>query len=87
MTHDEAPLYLQDMLKPRLYSYNTRQAANQSVITLVIPAFRKKTFASRGFSESGPRVWNALPTEIRSCNNLTSFKQKLKTHYFQQAFD
>ena len=41
----------------------------------------------RGFSFSGPAVWNDLPYEIRSSNNMTSFKTNLKTHLFNIAFN
>ena len=31
--------------------------------------------------------WNELPYELRSLENVTTFKKKLKTHYFISAFD
>ena len=53
-------------------------------LTLHIP----RTFTSygdRAFSSSGPRLWNALPAEIRLVSSLEVFKAKLK-HYFFSSF-
>ena len=33
-----------------------------------------------------PRLWNALPHEIRSAPTLSSFRLKLKTYLFQEAY-
>ena len=72
--HDLAPSYLSDLLK-------VMQADD---LTLHIP----RTFTSygdRAFSSSGPRLWNALPAEIRLVSSLEVFKAKLK-HYFFSSF-
>ena len=34
----------------------------------------------------GPYVWNKLPYNIRTCNDITSFKKLLKYHLFSNAF-
>ena len=46
--------------------------------------FYKRT--ERGFSFSGPKVWNKLPYSIRSCNETEKFKKQLKHHLFCEAF-
>ena len=52
---------------------------------LVVPRFRLQTFGHRAFAVSGPQIWSSLPLRIRqSRDNLLLFKQKLKTHLFQQ---
>nr|XP_060618433.1 uncharacterized protein LOC132767443 [Anolis sagrei ordinatus] len=40
----------------------------------------------RAFSVVAPRLWNALPIEIRSASSLMAFRKKLKTWMFEQAF-
>ena len=35
---------------------------------------------------AGPREWNNLPLDIRSCRTFPTFKSKLKTHLFRLAF-
>ena len=47
----------------------------------------KKSVGEQAFSVTGPRVWNALPTELRHALSLSRFKRQIKTclftkHYF-----
>ena len=85
--HGIAPSYLSDMVEPHIFHYATRHANQDGAITLKIPSFRKKCFASRSFHESGPRVWNALPSNFRLIDNFNTFKRILKSHYFDLAFN
>ena len=41
----------------------------------------------RCFSQAAPSVWNTLPYNIRSCNDINVFKKNLKTHLFDIAFE
>jgi len=43
-------------------------------------------FGDRSFSVTGPRAWNNLPIDIRSCDSVESFKRKLKRHLFGIAY-
>ena len=45
-----------------------------------------KSYGSRAIAVSAPELWNNLPVEIRSCDNLNLFKHKLKTHLFSNYF-
>ena len=45
------------------------------------------TYGSRAFSICAPKMWNALPDDVRSCASLDIFKGKLKTHLFKTAFN
>ena len=54
--------------------------------TLDIPRV-KTVLASRAFRSAAPTIWNSLPRHILSCSTLTSFRQHLKTHFFNIAFD
>ena len=40
----------------------------------------------RAFSVSAPELWNKLPNDIRSCENLRLFKHKLKTYLFKNFY-
>ena len=40
------------------------------------------TFADRAFSVAGPKLWNALPIDIRLSTTLDNFKSSLKTYFF-----
>ncbi len=41
-----------------------------------------RSFGNRSFSCFGPKVWNALPAEVRNCTTVSAFRKVLKTHYF-----
>ena len=40
----------------------------------------------RAFSVALPQLWNALPLDIQSCNDISEFKRKLKTYLFRRTF-
>jgi len=39
-------------------------------------------FGDRAFSVAGPVVWNSIPAAVREADTVSSFKRKLKTHFF-----
>ena len=49
--------------------------------------FNLKSYGYRAFAVSAPELWNKLPDDIRSCDNLNIFKRKLKTHLFKNYFN
>jgi len=79
------PQYLSELLviKP-----TTRYSLQSDYETLlVISKVTRKTFGSRAFSHAGPTVCNALPSSLRNCRNIDSFKVQLNTHLFKKAFN
>jgi hypothetical protein len=40
-------------------------------------------YGKRTFTYTGPKLWNALPLEIREEDNIEKFKQKVKTLLFE----
>ena len=42
-----------------------------------------RTYGARAFATSAPDLWNQLPKDIRTIDNLTTFKIKLKTFFFK----
>ena len=86
--NNSAPIYLQNMLaQVNSNRLRTGLRSESEFKKLVVPFCKKKTFANRSFSVSGPTVWNSLPSDIRSSENIQTFKRKLKTHYFRLAFN
>ena len=66
-------------------SYSLRSNASS---VLVFPKDETlSTFGDRTFSMAAPKLWNALPAELRSISSLSAFKSSLKTHLFILAFD
>ena len=50
------------------------------------PHTTRLKFGERCFSHAGPKAWNTLPTDIQDLTDETSFKRRLKTFLFQQAY-
>ena len=59
-----------------LVSVNSVDACLLNVVYL------DSSYGRRSFSYAAPRYWNALPLEIRSANNISSFKKLTKTFLF-----
>ena len=45
------------------------------------------SYGERSFQKIGPKLWNMLPLDIKTCLSLDSFKCSLKTHLFTVAFN
>jgi len=86
--HGMAPDYLHHLISVLPPSrYNLRRNDDCAAL-LTFPKIRtKKTVADRSFSCAAPRVWNLLPTTIRSISSLDIFKIRLETFLFNRAFD
>ena len=77
--HGLAPSYLCELLR---YCSDLRSIND---ILLDVPK-SKSCIGSHAFAFSAPKLWNSLPYHIRTCDSLISFKSKLKTYLFQEAF-
>ena len=53
---------------------------------LLSPPSVKTRLGNRAFVAAAPKLWNDLPYDIRIASNFPSFKQKLKTALFNQAY-
>ena len=84
--HGTAPTYLESLtsLKPQS-CYNLRRSTD--TLLLKQPGFKSKaTLGERSFTWAVPKLWNALPFEVRDSKSTDTFKSKLKTHLFRLAF-
>jgi hypothetical protein len=81
--HGKAPTYLAALLE-RYVPGRSLRSGDQYL--LVEKRSKLKTYGDRAFSVAAPRLWNALPLELRKCECLNSFKSSLKTVLFKQAF-
>ena len=75
LTKNELPSVFQNMFSTnnQYHNYPTRQANSYH-----LPRTRT-LFANKIFTTSGPKLWNSLPSDIRDCNTIYTFKRKLKT--------
>ena len=45
-----------------------------------------KSYGQRSFSYAAPSLWNNLPQQVRTANNVNIFKSRLKTHLFNAVY-
>ena len=58
-----------------------------SLSLLHVPRSNQKSCGDRAFAVAAPRLWNALPIQMRQPGTaLDTFKRSLKTLLFRQAF-
>ena len=81
--HHLAPAYLCELITRKI---PTRELRPSSIRELVEPKANSKTYGDRAFSIIAPRLWNKLPSDIRKLDKLETFKTKLKTRLYSQAF-
>ena len=77
------PQYITDLLPPYVPPRSLRSSEEA---LLQIPKTRLATKGDQAFAVYAPRLWNALPLEIRKANSLASFKSLLKMYLFRKAF-
>ena len=51
-----------------------------------VPKTNLKSAGNRSFHFQAAKIWNSLPTNVRSSPSLSSFKKKLKTHLSKERF-
>ena len=80
--HDEAPVYLCELVRPYQPARALRSANSNS-----LEVKRTRTKAGGGsFAVAAASLWNTLPNFIKTCDTLASFKCRLKTHFFRIRF-
>ena len=81
--HGQSPAYIKGMLN--LYK-PARDLRSGYTMTLIVPKCRTKTYGDRSFVNAAPKLWNALPFEVRNAASLSNFKKLLKTHLFRMTY-
>ena len=83
----QAPSYILELLTLKSNSHSHNLRSSNDTLLLKMPTCKTKvTLGDRAFSCAAPKIWNNLPLSIRKSQSVTSFKTKLKTHLFVQAF-
>lgn len=81
--HDMAPNYIKDMLQP----YRpTRSLRSSSKLMLEVPRSRTVTYGQRSLRVITAKLWNDLPTSLKSETELQRFKSSLKTVLFRKCY-
>ena len=72
--HKSSPVFLQDLINIKNYSYNFRYTN-----TADIPTVRTTRYGLRSLRYSAPKIWNSLPYELRDTTNLNQFRALINT--------
>jgi hypothetical protein len=83
--HGLSPVYIKDLLVRKPHSVRSMRSDNQNL--LIVPRTATVMYGDRNFCHVGPSMWNELPFEMRSCEDLETFKRSLKTLLFKVAFN
>ena len=75
------PAYLNDLIQTAV---PVRPLRSSDAPLLIVPKTRTE-FARRSLSVAAPHTWNSLPSDVRSCRTVDTFKRHLKTHLFRQS--
>ena len=72
-----APSYMSEMFLPVGQSRITRRSKNK-----LNQPFQKTNIGQNCLSYLGPKIWNNLPSSLKSATNINSFKHKIKDKFF-----
>ncbi len=61
----------------KIFTLNTERIASRKVLKVKSQASRR--YGTNSLRSLGPRIWNALPLEIRTCEHLNTFKALINT--------
>lgn len=78
-----APSYIRDLLTPHSTPRCLR-SADQGLLS--VPRSKLKHRGDRAFSVIGPKLWNSIPPHVRSAPSIEIFKIRLKTYFYDIAF-
>ena len=81
--HNLTPVYISDLIVPANRP-NYLRSANDDILHYDLTDSVR--IGDCAFSVYAPRIWNALPEEIRSANSVNIFKNKLKTYLFNLEY-
>ena len=81
--HNLAPSYLSELLKLHAPERENLRSSDKLFLDYSIPSTK---YGERAFSVSGSVLWNSLPDDIRLLDDIGSFKSKLKTWLFNDAY-
>ena len=78
-----SPPYLSDLLAVYTAARQLRSSSDNSVPRR--PSVRTVSYGQRSFAYSAPSAWNSLPQQVRSSDNVSTFRSRTKTHLFRLA--
>ena len=58
---------------------NGRTVREQNIKILIVKRKRTVTFGTNNLTVLGPKLWNNLPSHLKRCENLKTFKNMIKS--------
>jgi len=77
INHGTAPQYLSELVRRCDDIWRRSNVRGNFVVSRT-----RLHLSDKAFSIAGPRAWSALPSYIKLISARTSFRKKLKTHFF-----
>ena len=74
-----APKYLSDLI-----TYNNISGSRTPSLKHFIPNTK---VGGRAFKCCAAKLWNNLPLDIKSCDEISLFKKKLKSFLFSKSYE
>jgi len=84
--YGDAPVYLVNLITTSAAATGRAGLRSAASGAVAVPQ-TASLFGDRSFAAAGPRAWNKLPPPLRHVHSATSFKRRLKTFLFNNAFN
>ena len=68
-------------------SQTSSRTSRYGKITVVCPKYNREMEGGKSFLISAAKLWNSIPTDIRSCSNIGTSKNKYRTFLTEQYLD
>ena len=81
-----SPPYLSDLLTVYTAARQLRSSSDNSVLRRPSVRTVLVSYGQRSFAYSAPSDWNSLPQQVRSSDNVSTFRSRTKTHLFRLAY-
>ena len=81
--HQMAPSYLAREINFLSDIQNRKGLRSSTSSSLYVPPTHLKSAGDRSFTVAGPRLWNHLPTNIKTASSLAQFNVLIKAHLHQ----
>ena len=82
----QAPDYLVNKFS-RVSDISKRRSSRYGNITFVCPKYNRETEGGKSFAVSAIKLWNNIPTTIRSSSTINTFKKRYRIFLAEQYID
>ena len=84
--HSGKPEYMKNMLK-KFHQDTAMELRHDTDPHRLLEPRSNFNMGFRAFERCAPRIYNKLPSDIKNCAKIDTFKKKLKTYLFREAYD